>query len=507
MDTESQTPRSVSPSRSLPTDTVLALLVGLMVLVAFNVHHFLYGTPWVFPTDDAYITLHNAVVLVSGKPDPNFVGTAALCGSTSIFHVALTALFCEVMPPLTALNLTLWLGIGLYGLGLLRLARVHGAAPWQAVLLLLAGFFAVQTPFQMLNGLETGLALAAVTWSLVFASSEKPTRGLPALCGLLPLLRPELAVLSVLLFAYQTLRRQNAKSSALDLGIAVLVAMPFLLLLWANTCSLIPQTIAAKRAYFAESGLPLAEKLTIAGRHLGAFTALLGVGVAFLPRLAGFALGRLGLLFAAVLIAAYIQSLPMALAQYYHRYLYVLLPFLWLGCASLWKSGKWLGQAASIGAALVLLQALFAFPTRWATYEGWRDEVAIELDGLTKFCDTLNGDSPLLLHDAGYLGYAGHKKLVDMVGLKTPTAIPLHQRFTEPSGGKKRLDAVEQLAVEKHCGYLVVLQGWEEFHRIGAGLQARGWTLVPVRPFPIDYPVPERNRYQVYQLTPPVKEN
>ena len=223
MDIKSQTQRSLS------TDTALALLVGLIVLVAFNVHYFFYGTPLVFPTDDAYITLHNAVVLVSGKPDPNFVGTAALCGSTSLFHVALTALLCLVMPPLTALNLTLWLGIGLYGLGLLRLARVHDAAPWQAILLLLAGLFAAQTPFQMLNGLETGLTLAGVIWSLVFASSEKPTRGLPALCGLLPLLRPELVVLSVLLFGYQVLRQKKAKRIALDLGIAALVAAPFLL--------------------------------------------------------------------------------------------------------------------------------------------------------------------------------------------------------------------------------------------------------------------------------------
>ena len=222
MDAESQ-PRSFS------TDTVLALLVGLVVLVAFNIHRFLYGERPVFPTDDAYITLHNAVVLVSGKPDPNFLDTAALCGSTSLLHVALTALFCLVLPPLTALNTTLWLGILLYGLGLLRLARVHGAAPWQAVLLTLAGLFAAQTPFQMLNGLETGLALAGVTWALVFASGEKPTRMLPVLCGLLPLLRPELIVLSVLLFAHQALRKRKAKPIALDLVLALLAAAPFLL--------------------------------------------------------------------------------------------------------------------------------------------------------------------------------------------------------------------------------------------------------------------------------------
>ena len=492
-----------SQPRSLPTDTVLALLVGFVVLVAFNVHRFLYGELPVFPTDDAYITLHNAVVLVSGKPDPNFLGTAALCGSTSLFHVALTALFCLVLPPLTALNTTLWLGILLYSLGLLRLARVHGAAPWQAILLTLAGLLAAQTPFQLLNGLETGLALAGVTWALVFASAEKPTRLLPVLCGLLPLLRPELIVLSALLFAHQALRRRTPKGIALDLAFALLAAAPFLLLLWANTGSVIPQTIAAKRAYFAESGLPLSAKLATAGRHLGAFGALVGVGAVFLPALVRSIAGRIGLVFATVLIAAYVQSLPMALLQYYHRYLYILLPFLWLGCASLWRAGKQLNLAASIGAALVLAQGIFTFPTRWATYEGWYQEVAIELDGLAKFCDTVDGDGPFLLHDAGYLGFAGHKTLVDMVGLKTPAAIPLHQRMTEPTLGKGRLDAVEQLARTKNCRYLVVLQGWDEFHQIGAGLAARGWTVVPIRPFAPDYPVPERNRYQVYRLTSP----
>lgn len=493
--------RTAPERTTLSTDTLLGLGVSFLVLVLFNVHRFLYGTVPVFPTDDAYITLHNAQTLVSGHPDPRFLGTAALAGSTSLLHVALTALLCTVLPGLTALNTTLWLGIGLYALGLVRLARVHGATPGQALLLMAAGVLAAQTPFQMLNGLETGLTLAGVVWSLVFASAEKPTRALAALCGLLPLLRPELIALSGLLFAHQALRRREGKGIVLDALVALLVAAPFLVLLWANTGSLVPQTIAAKRAYFGEVALPLGEKLSTSERHLGKFVVLVGVGLIFVPRLAATALGRLGLVFAAVLLAVYIQTFPTALLQYYHRYLYVLLPFLWLGCASLWKTKY--GVAASVGAVLVLGQGLVSFPARWGTYEGWYQEVAVELDTLAKFCNTLPDDGPILLHDAGYLGWAGNKPLVDMVGLKTPAAIPLHQRFTEPSAGKGRGEAVAALAREKHCRYLVVLQGWEAFYGIAAGLQSQGWQLEPVRAFTADYPVPEQNRYLVWRLTAP----
>lgn len=491
--------------QSLSADTALSLLVGFLVLILFNTHRFLYGSVPVFPTDDAYITLHNAQVLLSGQPDPRFIGTPALAGSTSLVHVLLTAAFALVMPPLHALNATLWLGIGLYALGLLRLARVHGATPWQACLLTLMGLLAAQTPFQMLNGLETGLTLAGITWSLVAASATRPTRALPVLCALLPLLRPELLALALLLLGQQAARRRELRAIARDLAIFALTLAPFLVLLYSNTGALLPLTIAAKRAYFGEAALPLGVKLAVGQGHLGKFALLLGPALLFLLPLLRSTLGRLGLLFAFLLLAAYIESFPTALLQYYHRYLYVLLPFLWLACASLWQKGlpRWQGAVASGAAGIVVLQSLALFPTRWATYEGWFQEVAVELDSLAKFCDTLPDDGAIVLHDAGYLGWSSHRRLVDMVGLKTPAAIPLHQRFTAPRAGQGRLDAITTLAKEKNGRYLVVLQGWEEFYGIASGLQARGWGVVPLRTFAPDCPIPPRNRYQVWRLTAP----
>ena len=145
-----------------------ALALGLVVLGLAVVHARVYGEP-VFPVDDAYISLHNAEVLISGSPDPQFVGTPALVGSTSIAHVVLVALFLTVLPSLWALWTVMFLGVLAYVLATLRLAFVLRASIPEALLMVAASVLVVQTPHQLLNGLETGWALAGLTYAIAAA--------------------------------------------------------------------------------------------------------------------------------------------------------------------------------------------------------------------------------------------------------------------------------------------------------------------------------------------------
>ena len=175
------------------------LPAAAVVLAAFLYHLATVRIP-LFPVDDAYITLHNAQVLHWGH-DPNFVGTPALAGATSPFHLALVAALMFVLKPLWALDVAAWLGALAFALGIVRLALAQSVPPGPTFMLVVAGLLAARTPHQLMNGLETGWAMAGVTWALAFASEESAASGfaLAAICGTLPFLRPELTALSAML--------------------------------------------------------------------------------------------------------------------------------------------------------------------------------------------------------------------------------------------------------------------------------------------------------------------
>src|SRR5262249_54188914 len=122
------------------------LLVTILAGLGWLVHALWQGTP-VFPVDDAYITLHNAQVLHSGQ-DLNFPGSPALTGATSLLHTLLVAFLLLFLPPLWAMDVSLWIAIWLFGLGLARLAFVHRASVVQAFLLLTVGLTAARMPHQ-----------------------------------------------------------------------------------------------------------------------------------------------------------------------------------------------------------------------------------------------------------------------------------------------------------------------------------------------------------------------
>lgn len=436
-----------------------------------------------FPLDDAYITLHNARVLLTGV-DAAY-GVSALAGATSVAHLLLVAAFGLVVPLPTANMLVGAAAACLYALGLWRLAMSIQTSRWVAIGTLAIGLCYADTPFQLANGLETGLAMAAVTWAFVLAIEKSP-RALPILCGLMPFIRPELAVLSILLIA--TRAWINPEAFARDVALAAASALPVAAWLVATQGSPIPATAGAKAAFFAESALPVRERLSILFESPAAsIVAIMILVSGFLPSRAPF--GMAARLFIACLVIAMIGAMPSAALHNYSRYMYPMLPALILLVVG--ANGHRLVAKAALPALAVFTIALSpASLNHLASGAAFtRNENAAAARWAN---ENLPADARILVHDAGYIAWATRFRLVDLVGLKTPASIDEHRRWTLPSAGRERYRAIGAIAERNAVTHLIALNEglWST---LPADLQRAGWDIRPLR-------TPEAYGYVIYEV-------
>ncbi|MBA4013904.1 MAG: hypothetical protein C0481_18745 [Phenylobacterium sp.] len=434
----------------------------------------------VFPLDDAYITLHNARALLSGQ-DENY-GVSPLIGATSPIHLALTAaaLLATPQPALAALAVNT-LGAIVYLLGAAALADQRGLGPWRkaAVLIIAAG--SGYSAFHLFNGLETSWAMAGVVWALALAGRPRLGPALPILCGLLPFLRPELAALSGLLLAHQGVRRWKSGHSrwptafALDLALSAAAAAPWIAWMLAETGALSPATGAAKRAFFAESGLSTPRKLAVASLAMA-----LGLG-ALLPALAMAPRSALTLAcwgFALAFFFAFAATLPGGLFHNHYRYVYVLLP------VCIWALCQTDNRRLLTIALVICLAAAVVSTTRAVAAYGDGQEVTRQHLGLARWAQAnLPADARILVHDAGVPAYATNRRLIDLVGLKTPPSMQAHLRLTEPSRGDQRGEAIDAIARNARPSHVIILHDTPLFWgKIASNLRDHGWTLSPIGP-------------------------
>ncbi|KPL51055.1 hypothetical protein ABB55_01485 [Prosthecomicrobium hirschii] len=486
------------------------LAVLLIALAGLQVAR---GMATVFPLDDAYIVLHNAQVLLAGGVDPNFAEASALVGSTSPLHLILVAALGLILPLPAGLTLLAFLGAFAYGCGLIAAARRGGAGEGGAFAFALAGLLAAHSPFQLLNGLETGLAMAAVMWALVLygdAATGAMRRWLLwILIGILPILRPELAVLGLLLGACDLWRMRDeaggatrtAVRRALPYAVAAgLIVAPFLVWQWVDTGTVLPGTIGAKKAWFAETDLPIGLKARSFITDTTQFLA--GFGLTILPALLllpATAAGRIGAVFAAIVLALYFHEMPGGLSHNEQRYLHVFAPVVMFGAAGLFWAGPErfgaIGRMPNAVAAVLALQAALLALPGLARYRDATAFTAGDLDRVARHArEALPANARLLIHDAGYIAWATTLPLVDMVGLKTPSSIADHRALTLPSNGTRRGEAIARIAARGAVSHAVVLDDWNDRFGIVDGLIAAGWTVTPTGP---------AGAYRIYRLTPP----
>jgi hypothetical protein len=104
-------------------------------------------------------------------------------------------------------------------------------------------------------------------------------------------------------------------------------------------------------------------------------------------------------------------------------------------------------------------------------------------------------DAVVLIHDAGFFSYATDFQLVDLVGLKTPQSSEFHRVLTLPSCGRRRWQAVHEVAIRSEASHMVVLRGWDRIYGLTQALTAHGWKLSPV-----DL---REHGYDIHKISPP----
>lgn len=460
----------------------LAVVVGATVWVR---------TPVQFPMDDAYITIANAELILNGGVD-NY-GLERPTGATSPLHLlALTALGAAFPLPSASLVISLAAAVAL-ALGLWAFARRMNASPVTSTLVATAGLLSGEAWFQITNGLETGLAMAAAIWVLLLVTGPRSPAsdfGLAMLLGILPFVRPELAVLSAFSALELTRQLRRERAHIVRLAVTALVSFSCMATIVALlTGNILPETAGAKEAFFAESTLPLERRLDMLPYLVSNPISPLLAGMLFLPLVRG---GWTSFAFAVVFVYAACNSLPGAIVHNNFRYLYPFLPLGiagWLVLAQHMKVRRLADAAIICGAAFNI--ALFPLHG----WSDWRNALHLTQDQeqLVAWAEAnLPEDARILVHDAGYFAWSTDFRLVDLVGLKTPSSILAHREHTLPTAGARRYVAVDEIAREQGSTHAIILDlpFWGD---LVGDLRRAGWDLSLLR----------SGFYKVYVLTPP----
>lgn len=440
-----------------------------------------------FPMDDAYIVQH-AVESLHARVDARY-GGSPLSGVTSPLHVLVIWVLSVVMPVPWAQFLVAGASFVAWVAGAVELARRTGV-PWHGQMLLAAlSLLGGMIFYQSFNGLETGLAMAVGVWALVlFLEPARVRRWHAALLGVLPFVRPELAILSALLFVRHAVHGADgwrwvwARVRAV-LPWCVAGALPVLAFILWQGGGVLPNTVMAKAYFFAEGCMPWGVRWVHWSAALHAFSMAFGLGWASVG-LFGLLASRLRWVlvpFVAGFLFAYLDRLPGALFHNWHRYVYVLMPALVAGWAALLTLPIRLMRLPFVAALVVAVAASAAlFWDGVLRLQGGVDFTRSELAGVSTWVATHVPDaSTVLVHDAGHVALVGRQHLVDVVGLKSPSSVPVHAAYTWAQCSS-RTPALGVIAQRAGAEYLVALNDWDRFFHLTDSLRDAGWDVVRV---------------------------
>jgi hypothetical protein len=111
----------------------------------------------------------------------------------------------------------------------------------------------------------------------------------------------------------------------------------------------------------------------------------------------------------------------------------------------------------------------------------------------------LTSQDVVLIHDAGYISTIGKAKLIDLVGLKTPSSVDVHKRYTWELCGRN-IKALDVIATKNQANYFIVLDGWDQIFGLTASLRLSGWKLDLLATRANGY-----GAYKIYRLNKPNK--
>jgi hypothetical protein len=410
--------------------------------------------------DDSFISLNFAQNLAEhGKL--SFDGEHWNTGATSPLHVVLLAAVLKAgAAPIfatiafgVATHMLLTASTWLFALSIFRTRlTAHIAA--------LAMAFTPLALLDTVNGMETGLFLSLVALSGAAYFFHRTRWGLfvCSVCIALAILtRPDGVFLlpAVLAYHFMTLaRRRHLVDYIADA--VVICALPITAGLTLAGYSLavtgeLGGTATVKLHFFREFALPLESRVAIGGDQMGLFYgpmwSVLGLAIVG-------ASNRRETLFVALfwvpIIVVYLLLFPGSMYHYFFRYQHPILPFIAVfaagGAYRLLMSaamGNLMTKALVAAALIIVIVPVTQQYVHWrvesskAVVETRNDLVAMaqELDDIILPTETL------ATHDIGAVGYYGHFKVLDLVGLVDPDAVQYHpRRQTKAQIEKERPD-------------------------------------------------------------------
>ena len=306
------------------------------------------------------------------------------------------------------------------------------------------------TPLALLdtvNGMETGLFLSLVTLSCASYFFHRTRYGLMLtgfFLALAVLTRPDGLFLVPAVLGYHLITQPRGhRLLPLIKDACVICALPAIAALslagysYAVTGAL-TGTATVKLQFFREFALPLETRISLGGDQMGLFYGPMWsmVGLAIVGasnRREAMLVG----LFWLPIIVIYLLLFPGSMYHYFFRYQHPILPFIAVFAAG---GAYRLLVAAAMGnvatKALVAASLIIIIVPVTQQYVHWRDnttEAVIEtrndLAAMSKELDTLIlPGQTLATHDIGAVGYFGHFKVLDVVGLVNPDAVDYHAR-------------------------------------------------------------------------------
>lgn len=448
--------------------TIAIVLAGLVLLTAKT------GIG-VYALDDAYIIDHSVKGILAGH-ESRFINSTPWEGVTSPAYVASVAILSLIAPIqhahwLVSTLSTLFLTSGWY-----LLCRRHALNAAMTMGVVFVSLTVGGVYYQLTNGLETGMAMAAFTWMLVALEEERPADWAYALGGIQCFIRPELAALSMI-FAVCIIGRRPAgwrRGALIALGVFATAT----LLLFLASGSVVPNTLSAKVYFFSEACQPSQWRSSFVQLALRSFAASLGLfSVGFAMALAS--RQRLILLsFFALFLAAYFLRFPGALFHNYHRYQYLLFPIAVLGWATCLGHGNRIVRIGSVVLGSVVAGTLLL--SAGITFRTHVDDVnAVAKDNLQMahwVARNVPPEAVVMVHDAGRISTVGEHPLVDLVGLKSPFSVAVHRNTTFKACTRVST-AITEIASKSKASYMVVTADWDRLFLLTESFRVEGWTV------------------------------
>lgn len=458
----------------LSLDTCVFLVTLLAVLSALIVI-FLKTDMGNYSLDDAYIVEHSVKGILAGY-ESRFLDATQWDGVTSpiyVFSIAFLSLFMPIAFAHWIISTisTLTLVAGWYLLG--RKYKLNSILIMCVIwVTLLSGM----TYYQLTNGLETGMAMAAFTWMLIAIDAEQPPNWSYALAGLQCFIRPELAALSAIFALYVISKRPLGwkKGALITLG-----AFSIPLVAWfLSSGVLIPNTLSAKTYFFAEGCRSDTFKSKFTLSALKTFIISLGIfSAGFIMALASrFYLVLLS--FFAIFVFAYFERFPGALFHNYSRYCYLLLPIAVIGWATC--LGHKNNLVRYITLALGITTAVYTLGSAKSDFVAYIDgvnNIANDNAEMSQWvAKHVPSDAVVMVHDAGMVSLFGEQPLVDLVGLKTSYSVDVHRRTTF-ARCQRIASSISYIAKYYKASYLVVTEGWDKIFGLTQSLKLTGWHV------------------------------